>query len=70
MPELSPPDKVESITYAQSTDEEKRVTHAPLGTILLPRDATGLPLLHTLLFPAHTTLSQEIKHLLQLDILI
>ena len=33
MPELSPPDKVESITYAQSTDEEKRVTHAPLGTI-------------------------------------
>lgn len=33
MPELSLPDKVESITYAQSTDDEKMLTPAPLGTI-------------------------------------
>jgi len=33
MPELPPPDKFDSITYAKSTDEEKREIHAPLGTI-------------------------------------
>lgn len=33
MPELPPPDMFDSITYAKSTDEEKREIHAPLGTI-------------------------------------
>jgi hypothetical protein len=33
VPELPPADKFDSITYAVSTNDETRETHAPLGTI-------------------------------------
>lgn len=75
MPELPPPDKFDRITYAKSTDEEKREIHAPLGTISMAavtgevsrpsaqRRSRSASAAYTAL-PCSTARTLEIKHML------